>query len=484
MANQEKDSHLKYSHKGNNKPFSGHDKRHVPSEDPELTHTDPDTPMGEFMRQFWHPICMSEELTDVPKALKIFGEDLVAFRDKSGQIGLMHRHCCHRGASLEYGIIQDQGIVCCYHGFHYDVDGTLIDVPGEADRGKRLSQHVSQGAYPAREQDGLVFAYMGPYEEMPEFPEWDWGTAYDDLELVPFSNIYPCNYLQVFDNIADQVHTAHLHHSRMRVVSEDGEDEYPETALNPVFTQLPVMDYSPIRDDSAMVFMAGRRVGTDKVWVRMNELILPNATWHANLFEDGRDTRYWHRVHMARWYVPVDDENSLILGWRMFGKKIDPFDKGIRERCTYDDIDFLVGQVGNRPYEAGQRMPGDWEALTSQRSIAVHDLENPMRGDIGVYMNRKIMRRALNGDNPAAQPEKLHERANTGLPEKTYTHNTVLAIPMRDGEDDEILILEVMHHLLGIIQEGDAYEGEERETFIRNKMQDYERSFAGAAAAE
>ena len=173
MANQEKDTHLKYSHKGNNKAFSGHDKRYVPSEDPELTHTGPDTPMGEFMRQFWHPICMSEELTDVPKALKIFGEDLVAFRDKSGQIGLMHRHCCHRGASLEYGIIQDQGIVCCYHGFHYDVDGTLIDVPGEADRGKRLSQHVSQGAYPAREQDGLVFAYMGPYEEMPEFPEWD-----------------------------------------------------------------------------------------------------------------------------------------------------------------------------------------------------------------------------------------------------------------------------------------------------------------------
>ncbi len=94
------------------------------------------------------------------------------------------------------------------------------------------------------------------------------------------------------------------------------------------------------------------------------------------------------------------------------------------------------------------------------------------------------MRRALNGDNPAAQPEKLHERANAGLPEKTYTHNTVLAIPMQDGEDDDKLILEVMHQLLKIIQEGDEYEGEERENFIRNAMQDYEQSFAGAAAAE
>ena len=484
MSGKTKDTHLKYSHKGNNKPFSGYDKRDIPGEDPELTHTDAGTPMGEFMRKFWHPVCMSQELTDVPKAVRIFGEDLVAFRDKSGQVGLMQRNCSHRGASLEFGIIQETGIVCCYHGFHYAIDGTLIDVPGEEDRGKRLSQHVSQGAYPAFETHGLVFAYMGPYEEMPKFPEWDFLTAYDDIEMVPFSNIYPCNYLQVFDNIADQVHTAHLHHARMRVVGDENADSYPETALNPVFTQLPVMDYVTIRDDSAMMFMAGRRVGNDKIWIRMNELIIPNATWHANLYEDGRDTRYWHRVHMGRWYVPVDNENSLILGWRMFGKKIDPFDKGVRERCTYDNIDFLEGQVGNRPYEIGQRMPGDYEALTSQRSIAVHDLENPMRGDIGVYMNRKILRRALHGENPAAQPEALHARANAELPEKTYTHNTVLAIPKRDGAEDDKLILEVMHHLLKIIEAGDAYEGEERETLIRNRMQDYEQSFADAAAAE
>ena len=484
MGGKTKDTHLKYSHKGNNKPFSGYEKRDIPGEDPELTHTDAGTPMGEFMRKFWHPVCMSQELTDVPKAIMIFGEDLVAFRDKSGQIGLMQRHCCHRGASLEFGIIQDTGIVCCYHGFHYDIDGTLIDVPGEEDRGKRLSQHVSQGAYPAFETHGLVFAYMGQYEEMPKFPEWDFLTAYDDIEMVPFSNIYPCNYLQVFDNIADQVHTAHLHHARMRVVSDENADSYPETALNPVFTQDPVMDYVTIRDDSAMMFMAGRRVGNDKIWVRMNELIIPNATWHANLYEDGRDTRYWHRVHMGRWYVPVDNENSVILGWRMFGKKIDPFDKGIRERCTYDNIDFLEGQVGNRPREVAQRMPGDWDALTSQRAIAVHELENPMRGDIGVYMNRKILRRALHGENPAAQPDALHARANAGLPEKTYTHNTVLAIPKREGAEDDKLILEAMHHLLEIIEEGDAYEGDERETFIRNRMQDYEQSFADAAAAE
>jgi phenylpropionate dioxygenase-like ring-hydroxylating dioxygenase large terminal subunit len=481
MANDTE--HLTYSHKNNNKPFSGYDKRAVPTADPEITGTDAGTPMGEFMRRFWQPVCMSAELTDVPRAIRIFGEDLVAFRDKQGQVGVLQRHCCHRGASLEYGIIQDRGIVCCYHGFHFDIDGTLIDVPGEADNGKRMAQHVSQGAYPAVERNGLVFAYMGPYDEMPKFPEWDFYSAYDDLELVPFTNIYPCNYLQVFENIADQVHTAHLHHARMRVVAPGEENTYPMTALNPVFTQLPVMDYAPVRNGAGMMFMAGRRVGNDKIWVRMNELIVPNITWHAYLFEDGRETRYFHRVHMGRWYVPVDDTNSLIIGWRMFGKSIDPFDQGKRDRCGYDDIDFLEGQCGGRPYEVGQRTPGDWEAIVSQRPVAVHALENPMRSDVGVYMNRKILRQAVRGENPHAQPAAMHERTNAGLENRAYTHNSVLAIPKGDG-DDEKLIGRVMRDILALLEQGDAYEGAERDTFIKNGMRDLERAYAGAVAAE
>ena len=101
--------------------------------------TDPGTPMGEYMRRFWQPGCLSEELTDVPRAIRIMGEELVAFRDKSGAIGVLHRHCAHRGASLEYGIIQETGIRCCYHGFEWNVDGTLITAPGEPDGGARMA---------------------------------------------------------------------------------------------------------------------------------------------------------------------------------------------------------------------------------------------------------------------------------------------------------------------------------------------------------
>ena len=99
MNKDTKDAHLKFS-RGSNSAYSVYEKTAVPPHDPELTETDPGTPRGEYMRRFWQPVCLSEELTDVPRAIRILGEDLVAFRDKSGSIGVLHRHCAHRGASL------------------------------------------------------------------------------------------------------------------------------------------------------------------------------------------------------------------------------------------------------------------------------------------------------------------------------------------------------------------------------------------------
>jgi hypothetical protein len=101
----------------------------------------------------------------------------------------------------------------------------------------------------------------------------------------------------------------------------------------------------------------------------------------------------------------------------------------------------LEGQVGDRSYEEGQRAPGDWEAISSQRPIAIHALEHPMASDIGVYMNRKLIRNALRGKNPAATPEAMHARANSGLPAHCYTQNTSLDIPRRasEAEDNEML---------------------------------------------
>lgn len=462
-------------------PYAGYYKTETPTADPEITSSAPRTVLGEYMRRFWQPVCFSSHLTDVPHAIRILGEDLVAFRDKSGTVAVMHRHCCHRGASLEYGIIQECGILCSYHGFHYAPDGTILAAPGEFDKGARIRHKLSQGAYPALERDGLVFAYLGPPEHVPKFPEYDAFEKYGDTELLPFSNVFPCNWLQVIDNIADQMHTSFLHNPLFLYGGKVPEGlNWERLALN-YFANVPVMDYLEVRGGSAMVFIAGRRVDDDKVWIRINDLILPNVSQHASLFETGAERRLFHRVCMSRWYVPVDDTNSIIYGWRMFGKEIDPTQKGDRSLVGWDKMDFLDGQVGDRSYEEGQRLPGDWEIITSQRKIAVHALENPVESDVGVFLFRKLLRTAVNYKNSSATPEAMHERSQGGLMQYCYTQNSVLKVPrgIPDSEDRQ-LIKQLGRSIVAATAEADTLAPEERKRFIVDRLAQIEQQAARA----
>ena len=93
--------------------------------------TSTDTSMGELFRQTWQPICLAHQLADLPLAVRILGEDLVVYRDRAGRVGVLHRHCSHRGTSLEYGIVSERGLRCCYHGWLFDADGTILETPGE-----------------------------------------------------------------------------------------------------------------------------------------------------------------------------------------------------------------------------------------------------------------------------------------------------------------------------------------------------------------
>ena len=128
-------------------------------------------------------VFISSDLSKLPVAIKILGEELVLFRDKSAQLGLVHKHCPHRQASLEFGICRKHGIQCCYHGWHFDVDGTLIEVPGQPTAtADMIKNKVRLGAYPTFEFKGLIFAYLGPIDEKPEFPIYD-SLEFEDMEI-------------------------------------------------------------------------------------------------------------------------------------------------------------------------------------------------------------------------------------------------------------------------------------------------------------
>ncbi|HVA12476.1 MAG TPA: Rieske 2Fe-2S domain-containing protein [Stellaceae bacterium] len=178
--------------------------------DPDLTRVGRGTPGGEYLRRFWHPIAFVSELSAVPLRARILGEDLVIFRDGAGAIGVLHLNCCHRGASLEFGIVAEKGIRCCYHGRVFDTDGTILDMPGEA-HADRLRQTQRQPAYPTHIFAGMIFVYMGPPEQKPPFPLYD-RFDLPRVKLAPsMRQPFACNWVQIKDNAADPAHTAVLH---------------------------------------------------------------------------------------------------------------------------------------------------------------------------------------------------------------------------------------------------------------------------------
>ena len=448
------------------RPFNAYHLREVPDPDADLTRTGPGTPMGEYLRLHWQPVCLSEELTELPKALEILGEKLVAFRDQGGRVGMLQRHCPHRGASLEFGIVQKSGIRCSYHGWLFDVDGRVLETPCEPSSSRRKDT-VFQGAYPAFERDGLVFAYMGPPEKKPKFPEYDSYSLPAGTRLVPFSNIYPCNWLQVCENIMDHMHTAVLHNNM--TVESVSEDIAAGTSLAG-FGDMPTMLWESTRNGNAMVFVAARRLPEEKVWIRITEMVLPNYVQIGSLAPTA--SKYRHSTtSLTRWHVPVDDEHMIIFGWRHFNSEIDPENLGRPDECGIDKIDFLIGQTGNRSYEEGQRAPGDWEVICSQRPIAVHKLEHPATSDTGVVRYRRFLRNAISGKT--GPDTSIHLQAGDSVHQ--YAQDTVFNIPRKSGEDDKAMMGELNNKLLAVIQEGDGLPKAQRDGHIRRRLDELER---------
>ena len=126
------------------------------------------TPCGEYLRPFWQPIGFSDDLRDMPLRVTVLGAELVAFRDPWGNVGLLEPHCAHCGTSLEFGLLFERGIRCCYHGWLFGVDGPVLKTPGEPAHSTRKDR-LCEGAYPAHEYNGILFACMGPPDTRPRF---------------------------------------------------------------------------------------------------------------------------------------------------------------------------------------------------------------------------------------------------------------------------------------------------------------------------
>ncbi|MEZ5343448.1 MAG: Rieske 2Fe-2S domain-containing protein [Acidimicrobiales bacterium] len=178
------------------------------------------TRAGELLRRYWHPVARSDEATTTPRNVTLLGEDLVLYRDKSGTPGLLTPRCCHRGTTLYFGRVEDNGIRCSYHGWLFAEDGQCLDQPCEPDRGRNKASY-RQPWYPVQEYNGLIFAYMGPADKQPVFPRFDiFEDMTDDEEIVIVDHFAfggpseaPCNWFQTHENSMDAYHVFILHNA-------------------------------------------------------------------------------------------------------------------------------------------------------------------------------------------------------------------------------------------------------------------------------
>jgi phthalate 4,5-dioxygenase oxygenase subunit len=272
-----------------------------------LTQTDSGTPAGEYFRRFWLPALLPSEVPTPdcpPVRVKLLGEDLVAFRDTNGQVGLLEEACAHRRASLFWGRNEECGLRCVYHGWKYDVDGICVDMPNEPQE-YRFESKVRTVAYPTREYGGLVWAYLGPPEHQPEVPKLEWARVPESHRHIS-KRIQETNYLQAIEGGIDSSHSNFLHASLDAFRLTDSYVEKVKNSNN-LRAKYHLLDRAPIftvkKTDYGLVIAVRRKAEEDRYYWRLTQFLVPSHTIIP--YQAGQS------IHGHCW-VPRDDQTCWV----------------------------------------------------------------------------------------------------------------------------------------------------------------------------
>jgi len=268
-----------------------------------LTRVSRGTPMGELMRRYWQPIALCSELPEPngsPLRVRILGEDLIAYRDTSGRVGLIDAYCPHRRAPMFYGRNEECGLRCVYHGWKFDADGKCTDLPTEPASSK-MKDHIKINAYPTEERGGLVWAYLGPREQMPEPPNYEWMRAPATHRHV--SKTYEhCNWLQALEGGLDTAHSSYLHNNKLGEMREFRQRD-----------RAPRIDVE--RTDYGYHYVSHRNLGDDGTYVRVYQYVMPWQQMRANVQSNPGVRANRVPKHDGHIWVPVDDEQTFVYNW-------------------------------------------------------------------------------------------------------------------------------------------------------------------------
>ena len=263
-----------------------------------LTETGPHTPMGNFFRRFWMPVLLISELDKSdgdPVRVKILGEELVAFRDSSGDIGLIESRCPHRQAELFWGRNEEGGLRCVYHGWKFDRKGSCLDMPSEP-LDSQFKDKVNITAYPTREWGGFIWAYMGPEELISNLPEFEFAKVPEGNFFVS-KKLQECNWAQSLEGAIDTAHFSFLHMLLELPDDAPAAWHYMKADGAPSFTILPT--------EAGFVIGGARKAGNSEAYWRITQFLLPNHSLAPGA-ERGQNMN-------GQTWVPIDDKSCWVF---------------------------------------------------------------------------------------------------------------------------------------------------------------------------
>tara|TARA_R110002020_G_scaffold113518_27_gene261197 strand:+ start:522 stop:1838 length:1317 start_codon:yes stop_codon:yes gene_type:complete len=371
-----------------------------------LSHVGPGTGAGAVLRQYWQPAALAEELVSsrpvVPVTL--LGEELVLFRDNSGNLGLIGRRCPHRGVDLCFGRREDNGLRCPFHGWHFDTSGQCVEQPGEPE-GSQMYRNIRTVSYPVVEKNGIIFAFMGEGEP-PAFPAFDCFAA-PDTYVFAFKGLWECNWLQAMEVGIDPAHASFLHRF---LQDEDPNEGYgkqfrdkaanTDIPMTQLLREYPRPEIKVEETEFGLRLIALRHMDGGRSHVRVTNQIFPETICIPMSNE----------MTITQWHVPVDDETCYWYAmFTSFGK---PVDKDVmREQRLKEhrlpDYAPLKNKRNNYGYN-----PDEQESLTYTGmglDINVHDQwavesmgrlqdrtqEHLGRTDVGISRNRRRLLAAI-----------------------------------------------------------------------------------------
>jgi phenylpropionate dioxygenase-like ring-hydroxylating dioxygenase large terminal subunit len=382
----------------------------------------PNTLGGNYLRCFWWPVALSEEVKELPVPVKVLGEELVLFRDLSGELVLLGAYCSHRRASLEYGKIEAQGIRCAYHGWYYDRQGKVLDRPAEP---IKTAPNIQHPWYPAKELGGFVFAYLGKDKARPPpLPKYD-VLVQDGYRIVERGDAstgkaYNCNWLQGVENTTDTTHLTYLHRIYER---------------SPAFKAVE-------GEYGVKLYILDPRSKPKHVALRKRCTVLPTINRKSRELRSKNSGAGQITLQQAIWVVPMDDTHCEEMRLTVYPEE----PKDHRYHGAYAD---QAQQRERKPYD--RRFYGEIKGIVpledkamveSQGAIVDRTLEHPGYGDRAILLLRKMIR------------DGIAEVANGGTP-KGVLREDLPAIDLDIGVEEFELdnVPEGMRKLLAELQQ-------------------------------